>query len=153
MEVQVLQHLLQHLILLPHVILLFTKKKQLAHRQLPEYRIPITSHTIHSLTPIVQVAHHITTHNVKRSRHTAQYLFQHRQECALFSLRLYHIVQHTERTHITVLGILQCRQRIDAAQLYLVKLLVVALRIALRFDKSGKETFPLTVDIHHSVTA
>ena len=52
-EVQVLQYLLQHLILLPYVILLITKKKQLAHRQLPEYRIAVTCQIIHSLTSIV----------------------------------------------------------------------------------------------------
>ena len=52
-KVQVLQYLLQYLILLPYIILLIPHKKQLTHRQLPEYRIPVTSQIIHSLTPIV----------------------------------------------------------------------------------------------------
>ena len=152
-QVQVFQRLLHHLVLSPHVVLLVAKEEQLIDGQLAEYRVAVARLAVHRLAPVVVHFRCRAAHDVQPLGRTAQYLLQQGEEGALLGLGLHHAVEHAQRAHVAVFGVLQGAERVNARQLQLVQLLVVALRQCHRLYVAGKHARVLAVDVHHRVAA
>ena len=152
-QVQVSQQLLQHAVLLPHVILLITKKQQLVDAQLPEDGMAVGALCVHGLAAVIPVVGGLTALDVQARCHAVKHLVHHAQEGALGGIGFDRVIHNAQRTHMAVFRILQGRQRVYAAQLDLVQILVVALRVRLRLHIPRKEAHALAVDVHHRVHA
>lgn len=75
------------------------------------------------------------------------------KKTALLRGRFHGRIGHARHADISIFGILQGGQYVNAAQLDFVFFLVVGLRVGLRLDKTGKEAFTFAIDIYHSITA
>ena len=69
MQVQILQQLLQHVVLLPHVVLLVAKKQQLVDGQLAEDGVAIGALCVHGLAPVIPVVSRLSALDVQARGH------------------------------------------------------------------------------------
>ena len=152
MQVEILKQLLQHLVLLPYVILLTTQKQQLGDGQLAEDTVTVGSGG-QRLAAVVEHLHGDPGVERKPPARRAQCGVNELQEGALRGGGAHVLIDDACRPYVGVLGILQRGEDVYAGQLQLVVELVVILRVGLRVNESCEHALLALVDVHHGITA
>ena len=113
----------------------------------------VVSRAVQRLAPVIPVSHIVAAKYVKAAHSSVKHLLHHVQHRAHAGLAPRLGIGHAlRRAHVSVFGILHGRQHVNAAKLYLIQGLVVALRVGLRLYVARKQQLALTVYVHHGIT-
>ena len=147
MKVEVFELLLQHAVLLPHIILSVAQEEELRDAEVAENAPLVSSGIVHRLAPVIP--------QVQRSKvaQTAHELLYEAQEGPLCRCASHGLVVHSCAAYLPIFGILQRAQTVHAVQLHLVEAVVERLGEGHRLHEACEDAHVITQHLHIGVTA
>ena len=153
MQVEVAEYLLDDFVLRPHIILAVAQEQQVADADLREDGVAVGDVAVDGFASVVQQAHGVTANDVEVCGDARQHLGDYIVERAVCGSSLDGFIVHTARVDVSVVGILQGTQGVDAVDFEVIKHLVVGLVVALRLHITGEDAGRALVDVHDHAAA